>query len=111
MSEIFSLSDEQFVRLKPLLPTDTRGDGQGGVDVWSRSVGLRFCTAANVSFPPNQVVERTAGIVCTGSLADIIERIREVRFTPQSRHAGRRRLWQLGAKSGHARLLGSCAFL
>ena len=67
MSEIFSLSDEQFVRLKPLLPTDTRGVGQGDVDVWSRSVGLRFCTAANVSFPPNQVVERTAGIVCTGS--------------------------------------------
>src|SRR6476660_8133094 len=39
--------------------------------------------------------------VCFGSLADISERIRDVRFTPRSRHAHRRHQCLLSAISGH----------
>lgn len=36
-----------------------------------------------------------------GSSADVVDRMREVRFTPQSRHADWRAIWQQCANSGH----------
>ena len=40
--------------------------------------------------------------VCVGSLADIKERISDVRFTPESRHFVRRKKSPLCATSGHS---------
>jgi hypothetical protein len=44
---------------------------------------------------------RTCQTVRSGSLADIRERIRDVRFTPRSRHAHRQHQCLLSAISGH----------
>ena len=45
---------------------------------------------------PNKILD-----VCFGSLADIRERIRDVRFAPESGHAQRQNRCLLCAKSGH----------
>ena len=48
-------------------------------------------------------VKRQERNVCLGSLADIRERTRGVRFTPESGHAERHQRRPLSAISGHPR--------
>ena len=50
------------------------------------------------------IFSRGTTLVCYGSLADISERIRDVRFTPKSGHAQRQHQRPLSAISGHLTL-------
>ena len=82
----------------------------------SRAVGAALIVGGWLLMLPMSAYRSFADFranVCFGSLADIRERIRDVRFTPRSRHAHRRHQCLLRATSGRwrARLCYQCPCL